>query len=68
MLHVIVVLYVQQINVLVPFCITESYRKNLFLILDIVYIDGDVVMIFKLFNLSQRQFKLNIFEIFSTVV
>jgi len=48
----IVILYVQ-IDMLVHFSIGELNRKEgeLFLFLDAVHVDGDVIEIFKLFNL-----------------
>jgi len=53
MSHVVIVLYVQQVNMPVQLRIGESYRKNgefLFLF-NAVYVDGNVIEIFKLFNL-----------------
>jgi len=52
MSHVVIVLYVQQINMLVYFSIDEPNRKDQeFLFLHATYVDRNVVLIFKLFNL-----------------
>jgi len=47
------------------FVSVKMYRKNreFFLLLDVVYIDGDIVEIFKLFNLIKCHRKHNVFEI-----
>jgi len=60
----IVVLHVQQINVLVSLFI-ETYRKNqeFFFLVDEVHIDGNIIEIFKLFDLNQRHRKFNVFQI-----
>jgi len=49
----VIVLYVQQIDMLIHFSIGEPNRKErkFFLFLDAVHVDGDVIEIFKLFNL-----------------
>jgi len=53
MSHVVIVLYVQQINMLVHFSIGEPNRKNqeFFFFLDGIHVDRYVIESFKLFNL-----------------
>jgi len=50
---------------LVHFLLGEPNREDreFFLLLDAIHVDGNVILTFKFFYLSQRHRKLNVFQI-----